>query len=200
MMTVDDNSVNIKPAARNYHHGDLRLAVIETGMRLLENSNAESLSLREIARQTGVSATAIYRHFPDKAALLTALAIEGFERLGRDQAKAMHTAGPGIAGFNASGRAYVRFALAHPTLFRMIMAMAPTNPELHDNLTTPMQMLQANVAGLAPPGATQAELRIAVLRAWSSVHGLTMLMLDGQISIDDGLIDAVIDTPGTKSA
>ena len=68
-----------------YHHGDLRSALVEAGLRLLEARTADDLSLREVARAVGVSATAVYRHFPDKGALMAALAGEGLARLAEAQ-------------------------------------------------------------------------------------------------------------------
>jgi AcrR family transcriptional regulator len=197
-MTGKTNSVNMTEVSekRSYHHGDLRSALIETGMRLIENSDAEHLSLREVAREVGVSAPAVYRHFPDKAALLTALAQEGLERLGVAQHAAAAQAGGGADGFNASGRAYVRFALKHPALFRLIMSYTPLIDHFavpEDNVSSPMRLLRETVAALAPEGTEPAVMRAVALRAWSQVHGLAMLMLDGQVLPDDELIDAVID-------
>jgi AcrR family transcriptional regulator len=192
------NSVNIAEVSqrRSYHHGDLRSALIETGMRLIEKSDADHLSLREVAREVGVSAPAVYRHFPCKAALLTALAHEGLERLGAAQNAAAAKAGGGADGFNASGRAYVRFALKHPALFRLIMSYTPLIDHFavpENNVSSPMRLLRETVASLAPKGTKPSVMRAVALRAWSQVHGLAMLMLDGQILPDDDLIDAVID-------
>lgn len=183
------------PAKRGYHHGDLHAALIETGMRLIEYSDADQFSLRQVARETGVSSAAVYRHFPDKAALLAALASEGLDRLGAAQRAAAAEAGFGIAGFNASGRTYVRFALQHPALFRMIMTHSP--PVDHfaadpAHVSSPMRWLRSSVAALAPEGVSPEALRRAALRAWSRVHGLAMLILDGQIPVDEAMIDAVI--------
>ena len=164
-------------------------------MRLIEFSDADQLSLRQVARQVGVSAAAVYRHFPDKDALLTALANEGLERLGAAQRQAAADAGYGVQGFNASGRTYVRFALKHPALFRMIMSHTPQVDHFAANtdaVSSPMRWLRSSVAALAPEDATPEQLRRAALRAWSRVHGLAMLMLDGQVSVDDALIDDVI--------
>ena len=110
-MTINDNSVNIK---RGYHHGDLRSAVIGAALKRIEGG--DELSLREVARDVGVSATAIYRHFPDKDALLDALAFEAAERMGAMQMAASEAAGGGRAGFSACGRAYVHFALNNAAL------------------------------------------------------------------------------------
>jgi AcrR family transcriptional regulator len=107
-----------------YHHGDLRAALIQEGLRLLEERRGDDVGLREVARAAGVSATAVYRHFPDKAALLRALSSEGLARLAEAQRRAFSGAGGGKAGFLATGRAYVAFALANPALFRLAFSSA----------------------------------------------------------------------------
>ena len=196
-MSRKDNSVNIENGKRGYHHGDLRSALVQAGLELLKTRTADEVSLREIARMVGVSATAVYRHFPDKAALLGALCDEGAAELGRLQFAAMHDAGGGRAGFDAVGRAYVRFALANPTLFRMMMTTrTPFDmlnlPPDHDNAA--MQLLRDSIAHLAPEGASEEVRRVAALRAWSIVHGLAMLMLDKQVPADQALIESVIDS------
>lgn len=189
-MAANDNSVNIK----TYHHGDLRSALIEEGLRLLALSDAEHLSLREIARNVGVSATAVYRHFPDKQALLSALAQRGGDMLAEQQMQAQTAAGGGVAGFDATGRTYVRFALAHPALFRLMMARTRADalgtPD--DVCLTGLGLLRQNVAALAEPGTSNEEQRVRAVFAWAIVHGLAMLMLDGQVPAEDALIDQVV--------
>jgi AcrR family transcriptional regulator len=184
---------------RGYHHGALRDALVNAGMQLLENSDAENLSMREVARSVGVSPTAVYRHFVDKDAFLKALASEGLERLGIVQVHAATNAGYGIGGFNASGRAYVYFALAHPTLFRLILSRAPSVDLFaadEDETPGPMRFLRTHVRALAPKGTPKETLRILATRAWSQVHGLAMLILDGQMPNDSELIDAAVDGRG----
>lgn len=175
-----------------YHHGDLRAALIAEGLRLLAARDVEDLSLREVARGVGVSATAVYRHFPDKAALMAALAAHGLDMLSQVQHAAYDAAGGGVAGFNATGAAYVRFALLHTALFRLIFANPPTGKvvELADSPDNAMRFLMENAARLAPPGM---EPRIFALQSWSVAHGLAMLIIDGQLHVDDKTIDAVID-------
>jgi AcrR family transcriptional regulator len=176
----------------SYHHGDLRAALIAEGLRLLTERDAEQLSLREVARGVGVSATAVYRHFPDKAALMAALAARGLDMLSQVQHAAYDAAGGGVAGFNATGAAYVRFALLHTALFRLIFANPPTGKmvELADSPDNAMRFLMENAAKLAPPGM---EPRIFALQSWAIAHGLAMLIIDGQLHVDDKTIDAVID-------
>jgi len=189
-MNSDDNSVNM--GKKPYHHGDLRKSLIAEGLRLLAERDAESLSLREVARAAGVSATSVYRHFPDKEALMTALALEGLARLGAAQRAAADAVGGGEAGFRETGRAYVRFALANPALFRLIFAspaLAPAKAAggLESEADT---LLQANAARAAAKDGGEAAIR--AVQAWALVHGLAMLMLDGQVPMDETLIDRAI--------
>jgi AcrR family transcriptional regulator len=186
-MTPDEN--------RTYHHGDLRAALVQAGLRLLEERQGDDVSLREVARTVGVSATAVYRHFPDKGALLRALAAEGLDRLALAQQAAFEAAGGGQAGFVATGRAYVRFALANPALFRLIFSNPPEQDLLagpRDKVPRAFRMLRENAAFLLPPGADDEAVDRAALEAWAQVHGLALLMLDGQIPADEALIDTVI--------
>lgn len=195
-MRLDDNSVNI---GRAYHHGDLRAAVIAAALQRIEAGEGDALSLREVARDVAVSPTAIYRHFPNKDALLDALAHDGAELLGREQQAASEAAGGGVAGFNACGRAYVRFALAHPALFRLIGARLHLADPLHADparLSTALRFLRESVDGLLPKGAPMATRTRVALHAWSLVHGLALLMLDGQVPRDPALIDVVVDAKG----
>jgi len=188
MITVSTSNA----VERTYHHGDLRAALIEAGLRHLEASGGSDISLRALAREAGVSPTAVYRHFPDKRALLAALADEGVAQLGAAQAAALEAAGGGPAGFAATGRAYVRFALAQPALFRLAFThgeMAENPLVGHDQAS---RLLQQNTLELA--GGDPARARTLALQAWSVAHGLAMLMLDGRLSPSDSLIDAVLDT------
>jgi AcrR family transcriptional regulator len=177
---------------KTYHHGDLRSALVEAGLALLEARTADDLSLREVARAVGVSATAVYRHFPDKGALMGALAEAGLARLAVDQHAASDAAGGGLAGFSATGAAYVRFALANPALFRLIFANPAPSGHLDGKEDDAMDFLRANAALLAAGKGGDAQ--VIALQAWAIAHGLAMLMLDGQVPVDDALIDRVIDT------
>lgn len=195
MITVSTLQASALSAARGYHHGDLRQALVSAGLRALETTDIADISLRALAREAGVSATAVYRHFPDKRALLTALAAEGLERLGRFQqsaAEAAVEAGTSRSAFAATGRAYVRFALANPALFRLTFTHCATRDDGVPDGGLAAQMLQRSAAAIAA-GDPEAARRIAI-QAWALVHGLAMLMLDGQLPTDDALIDRVIDS------
>ena len=159
-------------SATAYHHGDLRTAVLRSAGKLLEKEGVAALSLREVARRAGVSHNAPYRHFPDRDALLAALAAEGFERLGEAlQANAGRE----------MGAAYVRFALAHPQRFRLMfggLLKLARYPEL--------ARASASAHG-ALVAAMRAQKEIqdpdtAAAAAWSLVHGLAHLLLDGHFA------------------
>jgi AcrR family transcriptional regulator len=178
---------------RSYHHGDLRQALIEAGLTLLEVRAADALSLREVARAVGVSATAVYRHFPDKDALLDALAAEGLRKLADAQRGAAERAGGGQAGFAATGVAYVRFALANPALFRMIFGAKASHGMLDvppHGLPDALIFLRENAAAAA--AETGTDPRVEAIRAWSLVHGLALLLLDQQIELEDALVEQII--------
>ena len=191
-MSTSESPFESGLAAKSYHHGDLRAALIEAGLTLLEARAADDLGLREVARAVGVSPTAIYRHFPDKRALMLALAEEGLARLAAAQRAASEAAGGGVAGFSATGAAYVRFARANPALFRLIFAnsgkadLLAGQPE-----DEAFAFLRANATALAKEVGGDAQ--VVALQAWAIAHGLAMLMLDGQVTVDDGLIDRVVD-------
>jgi AcrR family transcriptional regulator len=139
-----------------YHHGDLRAAILEAAGKIVEEEGAAGLSVREAARRAGVSHNAPYRHFPDREALLAALAAEGLA----DLKQALQ---------NQSGRAmaeaYVRFALERPQRFRL-MFDGRRYPELEVLAAAAFPELGAEA------GTTGAA-------AWALVHGLSLLLLDG---------------------
>jgi AcrR family transcriptional regulator len=175
--------------SKSYHHGDLRAALLEAGLQHFEAGGESDVSLRQLAREVGVSPTAVYRHFPDKKALLQALAEAGIEQMGEWQRQAAETAEPGQA-FAATGRAYVRWALANPALFRLVFGQCEVGRTVFGN------NLAANMLRSHAEQATRskAEVQRFMAQAWALVHGLAMLMLDGQLPREEALIDQVIDT------
>jgi AcrR family transcriptional regulator len=187
-----------------YHHGDLRPALIENGLRLLaQEGEPDRLSLREVARAAGVSATAVYHHFPDKRALLDALAEEGMARLAEAQHRASDAAGGGPAGFAATGRAYVAFALQNPALFKLIFGTRRSVLDDADGtMPEAVEFLLANAAALAPQGSDANVARVIAVRSWAMAHGLSLLMLGGQVPLSQDLINQVLnpDAPDEKLA
>ena len=194
-MANEDNSVNMEIAGAksggSYHHGDLRAAVIAAGLKRLADGDGTDLGLRAIARDVGVSATALYRHFPDKEALLDALADEGLRRLGALQSQAWLKAGGGRAGFLATGIAYVRFAHDEPAVFRLSFTrqMSERCEPGADGGEVGYNLLRAGVAQTMP---YLDNPEVAALHAWSLVHGLAMLVLDRRIEWDEALVEQIV--------
>ncbi len=202
-MNKIDNSVNIEKSAKSYHHGDLRAALVAGGLELLSDRAADDLSLREVARHVGVSATAVYRHFPDKQALLYAMCREGAEELGRVQVAASQEAGGGRKGFEAAGRAYIYFALGNPALYRLMMATKPSEDYFTKDasaMTGAMHLLRNQTAELLPDGASDLDKKVAALHCWALVHGISTLILDGLMAPEGEVIDALLDIPMKSDA
>jgi AcrR family transcriptional regulator len=190
-----------RKSANSYHHGNLSNALLRAGLDMLEKRGAcADLGLREVAREVGVSPAAVYRHYASKEALLTALAIDGFRRL--TEAQMAPVAGKIVTPvrFADMGRAYVRFAVKNPALFRLMFS-DQIDSSRDAALMFATEQLTSNiedaVARLAGPRFSSAMRRKAALRAWSLVHGLSLLLIDGQMRIAhseiDRMIEAVVD-------
>src|ERR1700680_2145795 len=112
MMSTTTSSASLQPVPqRPYHHGNLRAALLAEAERTVRERGVQDLSLRELAREVGVSHGAPRRHFPDRQALLDALAAARFARLGADLRAAVDVAGEDFeARLRATAAAYVRFA------------------------------------------------------------------------------------------
>lgn len=190
---------------KNYHHGNLRAALIEAGLAELEKSDQAELSLRAVAREVGVSANAAYRHFANKDDLLGALAAEGFRRFAAMQAQATQDGAASRQARSASAKAYVSFAQAHPALFRLMFSRflyASSSEALKTAAAAAFQgLLQASAQHAGVPVDSDQALLMA-LANWSMVHGLSHLMLDGQLALfnmDVGkLIDGILDLPAPR--
>jgi AcrR family transcriptional regulator len=162
----------------SYHHGALRPALIAAARTLLDEGGPDAVGLREAARRVGVSATATYRHFKDKDALLAALAVEGFREFGAALAASESASEP----LPAMGAAYIDFALAKPGMFRLmfspLLAARRDDEELQTAANAAFATLNRGVGtrAAAPPSA---QILAAAIAAWSLVHGLSHLILDG---------------------
>lgn len=161
-----------------YHHGDLKRALLEAALEMLDEEGTEGVGLRELARRVGVSAAAPYRHFRGRQALLEAVATEGFRRFSAMMA-AKEQDLPEIEQLPAMAEAYVRFALVQPALFRLMFSRQVDktgNRALHDAAVEAYASLAKAAAREVPDAPSEG----AVI-AWSFVHGLAMLLLDEQI-------------------
>jgi AcrR family transcriptional regulator len=166
-------------AGGGYHHGDLRAACLDAALSLLEEGDEATLSLRAVARRAGVSPTAPYRHYPDKDALLAALATHGYQELRGHLVKA-DSAAPGGDEYVAMAQAYVGYAVAHPALFRLMFDHACTrsHPETAAAAAAVTEVLAARVSAAVPVERRQAFM----VGCWALVHGLGSLLLNGKLA------------------
>jgi AcrR family transcriptional regulator len=186
--------------ARPYHHGNLREALLDRAEDTLRERGAQELSLRELAREVGVSHAAPRRHFADKQALLDALAEEGFDRLGNELRAAMDGAGGDFESrLDAFARAYVQFATRDAALLELMFA-GKGSPDAAESLRTaadrafeaPLALIaEGQASGMVVPGDTEHVARTA----WASLHGLAAMVNAGLLDpaeLDD-VVPAAVD-------
>jgi AcrR family transcriptional regulator len=163
-----------------YHHGDLRATLVLTALEMLESG--EAFSLRAAARRAGVSTAAPYRHFPDREALESALAVHGLREL-MNEITAGEERPRSSAEVSELAVGYVRFALRRPALFRLMYGQPCDDQDdervraagaLHEYLESVMVELfpQSDPVALATAG-------------WALAHGLAFLHLDGKLAATD---------------
>ncbi len=169
-------------AKKPYHHGALKAALIAAGIEILDARGLEALSLRAIAAHVGVSHTAPKNHFGSLKGLLTAIAATGFRRHAAFMRQGVQGDDP-KARQRAAMQGYLRFAQAHPHLFRLMFSPAQCafdDPELMAAARESYAVLAAIAEGLvwdksdAPQAGRRAELML-----WSLVHGYALLSLTG---------------------
>ena len=164
------------PKRRGYHHGDLKVALLEAAERLLKKEGVAGLKLRAITRMVGVSHTAGDPHFGDHTGLLSELAAVGFERLG----DAM------LQSDGAPGRAYITFALSNRQMFTLMFRNEALNfewPRLRaavDRAAVVLSRAAGDQSGIAHGLPLDRASRMA--RAWALVHGLSLLAIGGSLN------------------
>jgi AcrR family transcriptional regulator len=179
----------------SYHHGDLRRALIQEALRTIQTSGVEALTLRTVGANLGVSRTALYRHFTDKSALLGAVAREGFRPFRLALLEAWHTAPNTLEGFQAMGVAYVEFALAHPSQYRVMFGHVIDTRATGsaDEAGGPFQVMAGALAALQHRGLLPQEDTATVAGfAWAVFHGIAMLAIDGQLRRADANPEALV--------
>lgn len=180
-------------ASGSYHHGDARAACLRAARELLEEDGG-GLSVRAVARRAGVSATAPYRHFPDREALVSAVAAQGYRELA-ERLAAAHPAPAAPEDLADVAVAYVQFALAHPALFRAMFSepCGPGNAERAAATAAISAYLDGLVRRAFPKQGPDADFEALATAVWALVHGLAFLHLDGKLdaSVPEVVADRV---------
>jgi AcrR family transcriptional regulator len=182
--------------AGSYHHGDLRQALIDAALRALQRQRVEDLSLRALGRDLRVSPRAPYRHFDTKEELLAAVAVEGFRLFALWARPRVAAAGDDpIAQLRAIAESYVLFAVENPAAFHVMVAPYATVNESAPDLVraradghreTMEAIARAQAAGLLRAGDPMP----LALALWSTMHGLAVLLTEGQLGRYDRPVDA----------
>lgn len=176
-----------------YHHGNLRQVLLDAAAEAVEEEGLAALSLRAVARKVGVSHGAPARHFPDKAALLTALATEALERFQAAMTQASEQGDSALESYRAMGRCYVRFAIENPAYFHIVgrpeyysagdEAFARGYQEFFDT------MRAAAAAAQRESGVEELDPQAFLISTWAMAHGLASLWLEGTLEDRIGPVD-----------
>lgn len=172
--------------AKGYHHGDLPRALLDAALHIVETQGTAALTLRAAARLAGVSQAAPYRHFANKEAILAAVAEDGFRSLTAAMRRAAVAGGDGpLERLRGVGLGYVTFATEHPSHFRVMfgreMADRSGFPALRQIATETFNVVVDAISDCQRAGVVRSEEPPAdlALTAWSSVHGLSALLVNG---------------------
>jgi AcrR family transcriptional regulator len=184
-----------RSAARNaapatpYHHGALHDALLKAAETVLERDALGGLTLRAVAREAGVSHAAPTHHFGDLSGLLSELAAIGFRQFNAAMAMADSSGPSPLDRAMARAKAYVAYARAHPGMYGLMFRterLDMTRPSLHEAASASFAGLAGAVgAGRHEKIAAETlslDQAAAIARAWSLVHGFTMLLLDGRLN------------------
>ena len=173
---------------KNYHHGDLKNALVKAGIQILSKEGLGGLSLRRVAKKAGVSHTAPYAHFADKQALIAAISTEGYHQLYEQLTTTVETNHGNPQNLLVEvGWAYVQFALKDPELFKVmfsgVIEQEKDYPDFREISQKNFQLLVGIVKTYQETGLLSPEpVDLVAVRLWSLVHGFIMLLLEGQIS------------------
>ena len=174
--------MGMNSAKGKYHHGNLKSELVSAGVDLVDRSGFDSVSIRELARETSVSPAAALRHFADLSHLKAEISQQARQELARqclaDWRPFEHqplTAEVAIARFEALSRSYVRFAKEHLNLFNAAFALCDAMPATPDD-PSPWSLLDEAVKDLVAAGVIATNMAgKAPLIAWSTVHGIATL-------------------------
>lgn len=174
-------------AKRNkpYHHGNLAQALVDTAFALVQGEGAAAVTVRAVAGRSGVTATALYRHYADKEALLAAVAARGFGLLVERFEQARAGKAP-QEGLTALGLAYMDFAAENPHLHALMFGPRVPGSEADAELAALGEqsfrlLVEATAACLGPDVPLHRTMSTAIA-LWSLVHGYATLRRDGQLA------------------
>ncbi|MEG1235506.1 MAG: TetR/AcrR family transcriptional regulator, partial [Acinetobacter sp.] len=182
---------------KHYHVGNLESQLIDQAKKMLEEVGPDKLSIRAIAEQLGVSATAVYHHFANKDELISHLAAEGFNQL----EKVLVQCQVNVENQNKMqilSRTYMLFAFDHPAMYQLMFGSQLAHSEMNGKLLTARKqayaVVEQCVADVLGQDIQSKEVRSAALAAWSFAHGLASLIIHNVFEVSEQISkDAVIE-------
>jgi AcrR family transcriptional regulator len=172
-----------------YHHGALHEALLKAAEKVLERDGLQGLTWRAVAREAGVSHAAPTHHFGDLTGLVSELAAIGFRQFNAAMAAADSTGASALLKAMARAKAYVAYARAHPGMYGLMFRterLDMTRPSLHEAASASFAGLAGSIGASRHEHIAAEALSLdqaaAIARAWSLVHGFTMLLLDGRLT------------------
>lgn len=167
-----------------YHHGNLRDALLQAAMAILQEQGIEALSLRTLAKATGVTQAAPYSHFRDKNDLLAAVAEKGFQSLAIGMAEAATGATTVRQRIERLMTSYIEFACANKTLFRLMFGREVADMKAYPTLAMTAGKSYALIsAALSKHAKSPDDARFLTVALWSLCHGMTTLLVDERLDI-----------------
>lgn len=189
-------AMNVKKTT-SYHHGNLKEALIETALAMVECDGLDTITLRELTQRLGTSRSAVYRHFDSKEALIRGVIEKGYAQLDerftpifKDQTKSV------ADRFEQMGRAYLEYAMERPNLYRLLFGEKYKSEReglcdyRDENQATGLYaliglLLEGQKEGII----AQADPMVQAATVWASVHGLASLLIDGHLMMSDNFED-----------
>jgi AcrR family transcriptional regulator len=182
---MTDAAGNVFQKKFKYHHGGLRGALIEAALVILAEQGIEGVSLRALAKATGVTQAAPYSHFRDKDELLAAVAETGFQRLALQMAEDATGSATTRDRIEKLVASYIRFAAGNKPLFRTMFSPALAEMKNYPTLAMTAGKSYALISAALSKRSSQAEdTRFLTVAIWSLCHGLTTLVVDEKIKIE----------------
>ncbi len=191
-----------KLSSNTYHHGDLKEALIAASHKILRDKGADSLSLRAVAAEVGVSHMAPYSHFKSKKSLFQDVAASGFDELANNMLSNSEGLSKASELILSYGVTYIEFALAQPQLYRLMLGQVENlgrrssskaenaektldvSSELQRSSKRPFDLLES---AFAQTSRNALKVKAQALGAWSMVHGMAALLIEGHFEIPTGM-------------
>ncbi|MCX6955179.1 MAG: TetR/AcrR family transcriptional regulator [Verrucomicrobia bacterium] len=190
-----------RAAKDSYHHGNLRQVLIETTLRLIAKVRPENVTVRAVAKLAGVSSGAPFRHFPNRSALMTAVAEEAMLRLQEEVEASLKKAADlnPLLRFRAIGEAWIRWAVRHPSHFKVISDRSLIDSDASAAWRRRSKEIQAEGIRLLQEAQLQGliaevDIRYFHLAGRALVYGLARMYSDGHFAsfgLDEGRVDQI---------